>query len=167
MENNTPLYVPPEEQPWTVPGNWVWTRLGFPIAWGSGGTPSRKHPEYYNGSIPWVKTGELEDDYIQETEEHISEAGMQNSSAKTFPVQTVILAMYGATVGKTAILGIPATTNQACACGVCSTAVNYKYLFYYLRSQKDIFIGKSRGGAQPNISQQIIKSHTFPQVFHK
>ena len=130
--------------------------------WGSGGTPSRKIPEYYNGDIPWIKTGELNDDYIFETEEHITQEAIFHSSAKLFPENTVAIAMYGATIGKVGILGIAATTNQACACGVSNLLVNYKYLFYYARSQKDNFIKKGKGGAQPNISQEIIKSHEFP-----
>lgn len=87
---------------------------------------------------------------------------MAHSSAKLFPVGSVLVAMYGATIGKTAILGIPATTNQACASARCNDTLDNKYLFYYLRSQKDSFIAKGKGGAQPNISQDIIKSHPIP-----
>lgn len=154
--------VPESEQPYPVPGNWCWTRMENIAQWGSGGTPSRKKPEYYSGDIPWIKTGELNDDYIFETEEHITEEAISHSSAKLFPVNTVAIAMYGATIGKVGILGIAATTNQACACGVSNPSVNYKYLFYYARSQKDSFIKKGKGGAQPNISQEIIKSHEVP-----
>lgn len=154
--------VPESEQPYPVPENWCWTRMENIAQWGSGGTPSRKIPEYYNGDIPWIKTGELNDDYIFETEEHITEEAISHSSAKLFPVNTVAIAMYGATIGKVGILGVAATTNQACACGVSNSLANYKYLFYYARSQKDNFIKKSKGGAQPNISQEIIKSHEFP-----
>ena len=151
-----------EEQPYEVPGNWCWTYLNNIAQWGSGGTPSRKHPEYYGGSIPWIKTGELEDDYLYDSEERITEEAVANSSAKIFPENSVLIAMYGATIGKTAILAIPATTNQACACARCYDFINNKYLFYYLRSQKDAFIRKGKGGAQPNISQDIIKNHSFP-----
>lgn len=154
--------VPESEQPYKVPKNWCWTRMENIAQWGSGGTPSRKIPEYYNGDIPWIKTGELNDDYIFETEEHITQEAIFHSSAKLFPENTVAIAMYGATIGKVGILGIAATTNQACACGVSNLLVNYKYLFYYVRSQKDNFIKKGKGGAQPNISQEIIKSHEFP-----
>ena len=154
--------VPESEQPYPVPWNWCWTRMENIAQWGSGGTPSRKIPEYYSGDIPWIKTGELNDDYIFETEEHITEEAISHSSAKLFPVNTVAIAMYGATIGKVGILGIAATTNQACACGVSNPSANYKYLFYYARSQKDNFIKKGKGGAQPNISQEIIKSHEFP-----
>ena len=154
--------VPESEQPYKVPKNWCWTRMENIAQWGSGGTPSRKIPEYYNGDIPWIKTGELNDDNIFETEEHITQEAIFHSSAKLFPENTVAIAMYGATIGKVGILGIAATTNQACACGVSNLLVNYKYLFYYARSQKDNFIKKGKGGAQPNISQEIIKSHEFP-----
>lgn len=154
--------VSENEQPYKVPKNWCWTRMENIAQWGSGGTPSRKIPEYYNGDIPWIKTGELNDDYIFETEEHITQEAIFHSSAKLFPENTVAIAMYGATIGKVGILGIAATTNQACACGVSNLLVNYKYLFYYARSQKDNFIKKGKGGAQPNISQEIIKSHEFP-----
>lgn len=154
--------VPEGEQPYPVPGNWCWTRMENIAQWGSGGTPSRKIPEYYNGDIPWIKTGELNDDYIFETEEHITEEAISHSSAKLFPVNTVAIAMYGATIGKVGILGVAATTNQACACGVSNPSTNYKYLFYYACSQRDNFIKKGKGGAQPNISQEIIKSHEFP-----
>lgn len=154
--------VPESEQPYKIPENWCWTRMENIAQWGSGGAPSRKIPEYYSGNIPWIKTGELNDDYIFETAEYITAEAISHSSAKLFPVNTVAIAMYGATIGKVGILGIAATTNQACACGVSNPSVNYKYLFYYARSQKDSFIKKGKGGAQPNISQEIIKSHEVP-----
>lgn len=154
--------VPDVEQPYRVPENWCWTTMDRVAQWGSGGTPSRGNPNFFGGNIPWVKTGELNDDYIFYTEETLSEDGLTHSSAKLFPINTIIIAMYGATVGKVGILGIEAATNQACACGKCSSAVDYKYLYFYARSQKDIFIDKARGGAQPNISQEIIKSHPIP-----
>ena len=154
--------VPESEQPYQVPGNWCWTRMQNIARWGSGGTPSRKIPEYYKGTIPWLKTGELNDDYIFETEEHITKDAIINSSAKLFPVNTVAIAMYGATIGKVCILGVKAATNQACACGIAYPEINFKYLFYYARSQKNAFINQGKGGAQPNISQEIIKSHPFP-----
>ena len=154
--------VPKEEQPYPLPEGWRWVRLGDIAEWGSGGTPSRKIASYYRGNIPWLKTGDLNNGYIFSTEEHISEDALTHSSAKLFPVNTVIVAMYGATIGKVGILRIEAATNQACACGIPWQGVNYKYLFYYIQSQADNFIRKSKGGAQPNISQNIIKKHVFP-----
>lgn len=127
--------------------------------WGSGGTPSRKFPEYYTGNIPWVKTGELNNDYIYDTEEHISQSALENSSAKLYPKKTVLIAMYGATIGQCGILEIEAATNQACACAIAKPETNHKFLFYYLLSQKNEFIRLGKGGAQPNISQTVIKQH--------
>ena len=154
--------VPDWEWPYKLPENWCWTRMQEIAQWGSGGTPSRKVSEYYNGDISWVKTGELNDDYIFETEEHITQEAISHSSAKIYPTDTVVIAMYGATIGKVGILGIPAATNQACACAIVRPSTDYKYLFYYAQSQKDDFIKKGKGGAQPNISQEIIKFHQFP-----
>jgi type I restriction enzyme S subunit len=154
--------VPEDEQPYEVPKNWVWTRMEYVATWGSGGTPSRKIPDYYQGTIPWIKTGELNNDFIYDSEERITEEAVSNSSAKIFPRNTVVIAMYGATIGKAGILGIPAATNQACACGIPSLAINYRYLFHYAVSEKENFINKGKGGAQPNISQEIIKKHTIP-----
>lgn len=154
--------VPAEEQPYEVPENWVWVRLESVASWGSGGTPSRKHEEYYNGDILWIKTGELNNGWIYDTEEKITDEGLKKSSAKLFPPYSVLIAMYGATIGKVAILGVPATTNQACACAVCNQSLLYMYLFYYCISQKNVFIEKGKGGAQPNISQIILKQHPVP-----
>lgn len=154
--------VVPGYEPYKIPDNWCWTTLEYAAKWGSGGTPSRKVSDYYLGDIPWIKTGELDNDFVYETEEHISEIAISNSSAKLYPVNTVMIAMYGATIGKVGIMGVKATTNQACANAVCGNNVYYKFLFYYAISQKDAFINKGKGGAQPNISQEIIKKHEFP-----
>ena len=154
--------VPTAEQPYKVPANWCWTKLMFIAKWASGGTPSRKNPQFFAGNIPWVKTGELNNSYIYDTEEHISDDALQQSSAKLFPINSILLAMYGATIGKVAILGVEAATNQACACAQCNENIYFKYVFYYLISQKKQFINKGQGGAQPNISQEIIKPYVFP-----
>ena len=148
--------------PYELPAGWKWCRLGDVADWGSGGTPSRKNPEYYNGSIPWIKTGELNESYIFDSEEKISEEAINHSSAKLFPKETVVLAMYGATIGKTAIFGIDASTNQACACAICHKDLDNHYLFNFLKSKKDYFIYNAKGGAQPNISQEIIKDTVIP-----
>lgn len=141
--------VPDWEWPYKLPENWCWTRMQEIAQWGSGGTPSRKVSEYYNGDISWVKTGELNDDYIFETEEHITQEAISHSSAKIYPTDTVVIAMYGATIGKVGILGISAATNQACACAIVKPSTDYKYLFYYAQSQKDDFIKKVRAELNP------------------
>ncbi|XFQ31191.1 restriction endonuclease subunit S [Klebsiella quasipneumoniae subsp. quasipneumoniae] len=128
--------------------------------WGSGGTPSRSHDEYYNGNIPWFKTGDLGPKLITEASEYITDAGVKNSSAKYFPKGSVAIAMYGATIGKTSILGIDATTNQACAVGTPIEGITSSiFLYYFLLNEKNAFIKKGKGGAQPNISQAVLKEH--------
>ena len=137
-------------------------KVGSGVDWGSGGTPSRKNPEYYQGSIPWIKTGELNETYIFDSEEKVSEEAIKHSSAKIFPKETVVMAMYGATIGKTAIFGIDASTNQACACAICHKELDNHFLFNFLKSKKDYFLYNAKGGAQPNISQEIIKNTLIP-----
>lgn len=154
--------VPEEEQPYKIPENWVWTRLGEVFEWGSGGTPSRKEKENFEGKIPWFKTGELDNEYLYDSDERITQRALDNSSAKLYPPNTVIMAMYGATIGKLGILSVDGTTNQACACAKPNKYVLVKYLFFYLMSRKEDFIKKGKGGAQPNISQEIIKEYKFP-----
>lgn len=145
-----------------LPEGWVKTNLGNIAVWGSGGTPSRRNDEFYNGNIPWIKTGDLGPRFITSASEYITEAGVKNSSAKFFPKGSVVIAMYGATIGKTSILGIDATTNQACAVGTpIQGATSSIFLYYYLLNEKNSFIKKGKGGAQPNISQAVIKEHSI------
>ena len=128
----------------------------------SGGTPSRNHSEYFeNGTIPWVKTGDLKDKYLFETDEKISQLGLENSSARIYLKNTVLLAMYGATIGATSILEIDAATNQACAAFSPREDVLPEYLYAFLESQKDKFIKDAVGGAQPNLSAGYLKNIDF------
>ena len=151
------------EWPYKVPENWVWVKLEYIAQWGSGGTPSRNKKEYYNGTIKWIKTGELKNEIIFDTEEKITESGLKKSSAKLFPKNSVAVAMYGATIGQIGILGVEAATNQACAVAIPHKDIlDHVYLFYYLISEKDNFIKLGKGGAQPNISQTIIKNYKSP-----
>ena len=142
-----------------LPEGWVKTTLEYLGKWGSGGTPNRKYKEYYEGDISWVKTGDLGEKYLFKSSEYISKLGLKNSSAKMFPKGAIVLAMYGATIGKVSILDIEASTNQACAVIIPNENIDTEFLYYFLLSQKDIFIKKGKGGAQPNISQAIIKEH--------
>ena len=103
-----------EEKPFDIPDSWEWVRLGELGEWCSGATPSRQHPEYFGGNIPWLKTGDLNDGYIKKVPESITNEGFQHSSTKINPIGSVLIAMYGATIGRLGILQIPATTNQAC-----------------------------------------------------
>jgi type I restriction enzyme S subunit len=125
----------------------------------SGGTPSRRHPEYFTGEIPWVKTQELLNGFITDTQEAITEDGLANSSAKLFPSKTVIMALYGATVGELGILAMEAATNQAC-CALFpkDPRSHYIHSFLFCQQNKQNLIGLSAGAAQNNISQQIVRT---------
>ncbi|MDE3271377.1 restriction endonuclease subunit S [Pseudoalteromonas sp. G4] len=143
-----------------LPKGWFITPLDELAIWGAGGTPKRSEPSYYGGEIPWVKTGDLGPKYLKSSNEFITELGVSNSSAKLFKKGSVAIAMYGATIGKTSILDFDATTNQACAVGQpIGDVTTTEFLYYLLNSEKNGFIKKGKGGAQPNISQQIIKSY--------
>lgn len=134
-------------------------RLGDVFIITSGGTPNRKKNEYYdNGTVPWVKTGDLKEKYVPFEVDCITEEGVKNSSAKRFPIGTVLVAMYGATIGACSILSYEATTNQACAAFLPNASVQSDFLYYFLCSKKEQFIKDGVGGAQPNISASYLKN---------
>ena len=140
-------------------GNYPTVTLGDVIKTTSGGTPSKAHPEYYEGgTIPWLTSGEINSGVISSVKNRITESGMNNSSAKMIPENSVVVAMYGATAGVTGILRVKTTTNQA----VCSLLPTKRfipeYLYYAVASKKAWMISQCQGGGQPNISQGIIKS---------
>ena len=157
IRNTRPLAtISDEEKFMSLPAGWVFARLNDIGDWGAGATPSRNNPELYGGSIPWFKSGELVADYISQSEETVTELALTKASLRYNKVGDVLIAMYGATIGKTAILSVPATTNQAvCACtpfpGFEST-----YLLTLLKAYKPRFVGMGAGGAQPNISREKI-----------
>ncbi|MFS0161984.1 restriction endonuclease subunit S [Corynebacterium striatum] len=125
----------------------------------SGATPSRKKPEYFIGDIPWLKTKELNDALIGATEEHISESALAETSCKLIPAGAVVIAMYGATVGKLGILGTPMATNQACCAMVADeVSLHSQYLFYWLLQNRRSIINLSNGAAQQNLSVRTIKN---------
>lgn len=124
----------------------------------SGGTPNRGMIEYYNGDIPWVKSGELKDGIITNCDEYITAAGLKNSSAKLFPKGTLLVAMYGANIGKTGVLDFDATTNQAVCAIFPKVDISKDFLFWYFKQQRIEFIAIGKGGAQPNISQTVINN---------
>ena len=151
-----------DEIPFELPDGWAWARLGNIGEWKAGATPNRKCLEYYNGDIPWVKTGDLNDDYIKEIPETITKKALKETSVSIIPKDTVLIAMYGATIGKLGITTCDVTTNQAC-CACCNLkGVNKKFLFYFLMQHKSNFISMGFGGAQPNISKEKIVQVIIP-----
>ena len=150
-----------ENVPFEVPSSWVWTTLGEIGNWQSGATPSRLRKDYYGGNIPWLKTGDLNDGYISDIPEYITETALKETSVKLNPKDSVLIAMYGATIGKVGILSFPATTNQAC-CACTDYLVKKMYLFYFLLANRKKFIAMGGGGAQPNISKEKIVSTLIP-----
>ena len=150
------------EIPFDVPESWKWVKVGNVGSWSSGATPSRTNPAYYGGSIPWLKTGDLNDGFIQEVPEYITDLALEKTSLRLNPIGSVLMAMYGATIGKLGILEIPVTTNQACCACIPYAGMNNKYLFYYLMSMRQSYIGMAEGGAQPNISKEKIVNSLIP-----
>jgi type I restriction enzyme S subunit len=146
-----------------IPEGWQTGTVADFYKTSSGGTPSRKRPEFFTGEINWVKTQELNEGFIFSSDEKITEEAVKCSSAKIFPEETVLVAMYGATIGQTAILAVPAATNQAC-CGIIPNHPNAHYIhaFLFFRENKQGLMNLSQGSAQNNISQEIIK--TYPMV---
>ena len=129
---------------------------------GSGGTPSRTNPEFYNGNIPWIKTGEVVNEIIYDTEEKISEKAIDCSSAKIYPAGSIIMAMYGQglTRGRTAKLGISSSTNQACAVmHDFSEEIYPDYLWVYLMGEYHHIRARASGNNQPNLSAEKIKNY--------
>ena len=143
---------------------WFFRKIADFCDTGSGGTPSRRKADlYYGGDIPWIKSGELNDSVLFKTDETITNKGLKESSAKLVPAGSILIAMYGATVGKTALLGINATSNQAiCNIQPNPEIIENKFLWYFLKSNIKELLQKRVGGAQPNISQQIIKEIKAP-----
>lgn len=161
-KEKTLVEITDDEIPFDIPETWIWIRVGDVGSWGSGATPPRINPAYYGGSIPWLKTGDLNDGFIKEVPEFITELALEKTSVRLNPVGSVLMAMYGATIGKLGILEIPVTTNQACCACIPYAGMYNKYLFYYLMSMRQTYIGMAEGGAQPNISKEKIVNSILP-----
>ena len=151
-----------EEKPFTIPDSWCWVRLGEIGSWAAGATPSRRCVDYYKGNIPWLKTGDLNDGYIETVPEFISNLALQDCSLRLNPAGSILIAMYGATIGKLGILRVPMTTNQACCACIPFNGLFNLYLFYCLMANKAKFISQGAGGAQPNISKEKILHFPIP-----
>ena len=152
-----------EDVPFSVPVSWIWTRLGEIGDWGSGSTPARSNPDLYGGGVTWIKSGELNDNInLMDSEETVTELAVKKGSFRVNQPGDVLIAMYGATIGKLAILGKTAVTNQAvCGCTPFNGVLNH-FLFLFLLAQRKEFHATSEGGAQPNISKLKIVQTPFP-----
>jgi type I restriction enzyme S subunit len=142
-----------------IPEHWDVPEIKYLVRIASGGTPDRNHPEYWNGNIPWIKTGELQNDIITNAEEYITEEGLNNSSAQVFNINTILVAMYGQgkTRGMTALLKTPASTNQACAgLTITNSNVQIEYLWQCLIGAYDAIRSEAAGSGQPNLSATLI-----------
>ena len=163
IKNEKPLAdIIDDEIPFDIPESWKWVKVGNVGSWSAGATPPRTNPAYYGGSIPWLKTGDLNDGFIKEVPEYITDLALEKTSVRLNPIGSVLMAMYGATIGKLGILEIPVTTNQACCACIPYAGMNNKYLFYYLMSMRQSYIGMAEGGAQPNISKEKIVNSLLP-----
>lgn len=151
-----------DEIPFDIPTSWVWTRMGNIGSWGAGATPAKGNPAFYkDGIIPWLVTGELNNSIVTETKTKVSKIALEKCSLRLCKPGDVLIAMYGATIGKLAIAGIELTTNQACC--ACSLYYDYnKYLFYFLMASKSDLIKRGEGGAQPNISKEKLVNYLIP-----
>ena len=142
-----------------IPEHWKIPEIKYLVRIASGGTPDRNHPEYWNGNIPWIKTGELQNDIITNAEEYITEEGLNNSSAQIFNINTILVAMYGQgkTRGMTALLKATASTNQACAgLTVTNSNVHIEYLWQCLIGAYNAIRSEAAGSGQPNLSATLI-----------
>ncbi|MFG6595415.1 restriction endonuclease subunit S [Sulfitobacter sp. 1A13368] len=146
-----------------IPFNWIWTQLGTVGDWGAGSTPQRGNSEFYGGDIPWLKSGELGDSLrLKGSEETVTHKALAKCSFRLNKPGDVLIAMYGATIGKLAILAEDAVTNQAvCGCTPFEGLAN-RYLFLFLLASREAFHASSEGGAQPNISKVKIVNTRFP-----
>lgn len=145
-----------------VPKHWKCEKL-FRLSdkMGSGGTPKSTNQEYYDGDIPWIQSGDLNDGLVSETKKKINERAIQESSAKMFEKGTVLIAMYGATIGKLGIMGMDAATNQACCAIQVGSKLDSDYVFFLLYDMRQYLISQGYGGGQNNISQEVLKQQYF------
>ena len=142
-----------------IPKGWKMIRVkDFCVDMKSGGTPSRDDTEYWNSNdVPWLKTGEIKNNIVISTEEYISKKGLNNSSTKLLPKNTVLMSMYGVNAGDIGILKLEATTNQACCGMICYNPNQSAYLYYHLLHNQSFISSQSIGGAQENLSKDYVE----------
>jgi len=145
-----------------VPKSWKREKLyRLSNKMGSGGTPKSTNPEYYFGDIPWIQSGDLNDGIVSKTKKKINDRAIKESSAKMFEKGTLLIAMYGATIGKLGMMDMDAATNQACCAIQVGPKLNSEFIFYLLYDMRKYLIAQSYGGGQPNISQEVLKQQYF------
>ena len=150
-----------DEIPFEIPQGWEWCRMRSIGDWGAGATPAKGNSSYYGGNILWLRTGELNNGIVLDTEIKITKKALQECSLRLNKIGDILIAMYGATIGKVAIAGKEMTTNQACCACTPIGIFNY-FLFYFLMGSQSDFIKKGEGGAQPNISREKLVAHLMP-----
>ena len=150
-----------EEIPFAIPKGWEWVRMGVIGDWGAGATPAKGNAAYYSGNILWLRTGELNDGIVYDTKIKVTQKALAECSLRINKIGDVLIAMYGATIGKVAIVGKELTTNQAC-CACTPFGIYNWFLFYFLMGSKEDFVKKGEGGAQPNISREKLIHHLMP-----
>ena len=149
--------------PWLgkIPAHWKMVRLkyGFDII-GSGTTPPTGEASYYDGDVPWVTTSELRENVIETTNQRITRYALNELTAlRVYPVGSVLFAMYGATIGRVALLGIEATVNQAVCVLAYSSLLNSRFAFYVLQASRDDLVSSAAGGGQPNLNAERVREH--------
>ena len=147
-----------------IPESWDCTKLGWIyMNMGSGTTPDTNNLNYYSeDGVNWLQTGDLNDSEVIMTSKHVTELAIKERGMKLYPAGSIVIAMYGATIGKVGLLKIETTTNQACCVLPNVDNMYNRYVFYTVQSSKTALLAKSAGGGQPNISQTIIKEHKIP-----
>lgn len=146
-----------------VPAHWEVRRASRLFSIGSGTTPPSERSEYYGGDIPWVTTSELRETIVTSTEKTITEEALRNfPTLNIFPEGSIAVAMYGATIGRLGILGVPATVNQACCVFSEPKGMNAGFWFFWLQSRRHYLTLLGQGGGQPNLSQKMLRSIRVP-----
>ncbi len=145
-----------------VPASWNRAKL-FRISKSisSGGTPSSSSQDLYGGDIPWIQSGDLTDGLVETTAKTITEEALEKSAAKIFPKGTLLIALYGATIGKLGVMGMDAATNQACCAIQLTNEIIPRFGYYLLHGMRRYLLSLAYGGSQPNISQQLVKQQYF------
>lgn len=163
LDPDVPMKDPGMEWLGEVPAHWDVKKITWIYSFGSGTTPQTDKIDYYEGNTPWVTTGELRENVIESSIKYISDRALEDYSAlKIYPAGSLLIAMYGATIGRMGMLGLPATVNQACCVLYQPIEVCSKYTFFWLLSYRPILVSWASGGGQPNLSQDVLRTVRIP-----